>query len=164
MRILLFLILLFSAMATPVHATYSCTDARSETTVIEDKAISAFDTLMPILFHDPVRTIRFHATRANQLYQTAVDRSKSYQSESVWLAIRAQNQLTLIEESIRQIQNPQDVPYADILHSLQIAEGAQRTLLANLPQNCSPEISQLQSFESRTTTAVKKLYYEGLLP
>lgn len=163
MRIVLSLIFLLSAVL-PVQAADLCGNTRPVATVVEDKILSAIDTLTPALFHDPILTIRFHTSRANELYQNAVNRVNSNPGEAIWLAVRAQNHLTLIEANIREVKNPGDVPYNDIWRSFRITQKAQDTLHTNLPKACRPTISQLQSFESGTVTTIKKLYYESLLP
>lgn len=122
------------------------------------------DTFMPTLLHDPIYIIRFHVYRASSLYSEAVSYTKSDPKEAIKLAIRAQNHLSHIEENIRKLQRWSDVPYENIQQTLKKTEKDQQTLLADLPESYAPAVRQLESFEFRTETVIKKLYYESLLP
>ena len=104
------------------------------------------DTLVPFLLHNPIQIAQFHISRSNSLYRQSVNLAISHPNEAVRLAIRAQNHVTLIEENIRQITNPLDVPYADIQQLLPAVTKAQDTLLTLVPASFNPTVIQLQSF------------------
>lgn len=131
--------------------------------IMRNKLSSAVDIVMPFLFHDPIRTIKFHISRSIDLYATAQREAKSNPTEALFLAIRAQNHLTLIESNIRNAQNPKDVPYIDIWTVFEKTVHIQNALLTDMP-GYQEELRQLQSFERRTEIAIKKIYYESLLP
>lgn len=161
---MLLILLFFTLLTPPVHASPSCNDTRSIKEIVQDKVVSLSDDLMPWLFQDPVHTIRFHLARASRLYEEAIVFAQTNPGKAVRRAIGAQHHMTLIEKNIRQIQHPKDVPYQEILGASENVSAVQLTFLTGLPEACRAQVFQLGSFQLRTTTAVRKLYVESLLP
>jgi len=122
------------------------------------------DSLIPFVLHDPILAIRYHLAQSSSLYSQSIVYAKTDPNEAVHLATHAQNHMTLLDGNIQQLANAKDVPYADIQTAFQRVANNQNTLLANLPKSYFPIIIQLQSFEKRTRSSIKKLYYESLLP
>jgi len=165
MRTVFFIALLVSFQIFPVYAGAPCNETRTTASKIYNKIVSSFDTVVPILFHDPERSIQFHLSRSKKLYVMAKDAAaKSYTGDAIRLATLAEHHLTLLEADIRQIQNPDDVPFDQIFAALENTSLVQADLLAALPPPCTRPVTQLQSFEMRTDAMMKKLYYESLLP
>lgn len=157
------LLLLSLLVVLPVSAESQCANTRTFTSKLYDKAIAFYDAAIPILFQDPNRSIQFHLARAKALYVQAKETATSNPGNSLRLAAQGQNHLTLLEKNIRQIQNPKNVPFTDMLDHMQEISGIQKEIAAIIPQPCTASLNVLMSFEKRTETAVKKLYYENLL-
>jgi hypothetical protein len=163
MRILFLIGLFLSFQVLPARAEAPCAEPRTTISKIYDKMLSSFDTVMPAFFQDPQRSIQFHLLRSKKLYLQAKDASYSNAGKAIRLATSGQHHLTLLEQYIRQIQNPKDVPFPSVLSALEETSQLQNEILQKLPASCTPPITQLQSFEIRTETVMKKLYYESLL-
>jgi len=163
MRTFFSLVLLSLILVFPVSAQSQCANPRTFTSKLYDKTISLYDAVMPVLLADPQRSIQFHLTRAKALYVQAKETVTSHPENSIRLAAQGQNHLTLLEKNIRQIQNPKDVPFTDMLARMQEISGIQKEIAATIPNPCAAPLTVLISFETRTETAVKKLYYESLL-
>lgn len=155
------LILFF--LKQPIYAQNSCKEPETLQIKVYNKAISLYDTVIPMLFQDPERSIQFHIRRSQKLYQQARETSKTNPGVAIRLAIRGQHHLTLLEKNIRQLQNPSNTLYTQILFTLKTISLLQKEILSNLPEPCIESLSQLQSFEIRTESVIKKLYYENLL-
>lgn len=162
MRFMLLVVLVLSLQMPTAQAQTSCDDSRTTMSKIYDKLLATYDDIMPVLLQDPERSVHFHLLRSKALYLQAKETSTV--GNKIRLAILGEHQLTLLEKNIRQIQNPKNVPFEEILRTLDNTTGMQNEILSQLPSACAAPIKQLQSFEIRTTTVMKKLYYESLLP
>lgn len=164
MRHLMLLLLSLCVFPILVVAKDGCTETRTTPTKILDKAVSFYDKVVPILLHDPKESIQFHLSRAKTLYDLSEKTINSNPERAVNIAMRGQNHLTLLEADIRNVQKGDTVPYDEIFTHMQEISPQRDDLIKTSTSRCTDSFQNLVSFQQRTDEALKKLYYESLLP